>query len=133
MSMLDDGFRPSSTPSRNRPHGNLLVLRLAVIGLFGILVVRLVDMQIVHGSEYARRSQENHIVATNILPARGLIFARGGEPLVENVGVYAAQIIPQFLPPTSPDTPPTRYQIYNWIEQNLGIPALEVQTRVRDA
>jgi len=133
MSLLDGGFRPTSTPSRNRPHGNLMVLRLAVIGLFGILVVRLVDMQIVHGDEYARRSRENHIVATNILPARGLIYARGGEPLVENEGVYAAQIIPEFLPDPDPDVPPTRYQVYNWIEQTLGVPALEVQTRVADA
>ncbi len=129
MSVFDEEFRPGSTPSRTRPHGNLFILRLAVLLLFGVLVVRLVDMQIVKGDEYARRSRENHIVATNILPARGLIYARGGEPLVENIGIYAATIIPEFLP----DEPEARYRIYLWLENNLGVPILESQTRVADA
>ena len=59
MSMFDEEFRRGSTPSRTRPHGNLLILRLAVLLLFGVLVVRLVDMQIVKGNEYARRSRES--------------------------------------------------------------------------
>lgn len=129
MSVFGDELRPSSTPSRMRPHGNLLVLRLAVLLLFGVLVVRLVDMQIVKGDEYARRSRNNHIVATNILPARGLIYARGGEPLVENAGVYAATLIPEFLP----DEPDARYRIYVWLEDTLGVPALDSQTRVAEA
>ena len=129
MSILDGDFKPTSTPSRNRPHGNLAILKLAVVGLFAILVARLVDMQIVHGDEYARRSRENHIVATNILPARGLIYARGGKPLFENVGVYTATIVPAFLP----ESEDARYRIYQWIESHLGVPALEVQSQVKDA
>ncbi|MCL4230176.1 MAG: penicillin-binding protein 2 [Dehalococcoidia bacterium] len=129
MSVFGDEFRPSSTPSRTRPHSNLAVLRLAVLLLFGVLVVRLVDMQIVKGDDYARRSENNHIVATNILPARGLIYARGGEPLVENAGVYAATIVPEFLPEKQDD----RYRIYLWLENNLGVPVLDSQTRVAEA
>ena len=78
MSILDGGFRGPSSPSRNRPHGNLGVLRIAVLGMFAILTIRLVSMQIIDGDDYARRSRENHIRATNILPARGLIFDRNG-------------------------------------------------------
>ena len=36
MSLLEEGFRTPAGPSRNRPHGNLMALRLAVIGMFGI-------------------------------------------------------------------------------------------------
>src|SRR5258706_14979352 len=87
MSLLDDGFlRPGREPARNRPHGNLMVLRIAVLVMFGILVARLASMQLVNGADYAQRSKENHIFSTNILPTRGLIRARDGTPLVENIG-----------------------------------------------
>ena len=37
MSILDEGFRAPGGTSRNRPHGNLAMLRLAVLGMFLIL------------------------------------------------------------------------------------------------
>jgi hypothetical protein len=42
MSMLDGGFSPGGK-SRNRPHSNLTVLKLAVLALFAILTIRLAD------------------------------------------------------------------------------------------
>lgn len=127
--MLDGGFRGAPTPSRNRPHGNLAALKLAVVVLFGILVIRLVDMQVVHGNSYAERSRENHITATNVLPPRGLIFDRNGIALVQNVGVYTATIVPELLPASDG----TRYAIYLRLEALVGVPALQVQQMVRDA
>jgi len=53
MSILDEGFRAPGGSSRNRPHGNLAVLRIAVLGLFAVLAVRLVDMQIINGQSCA--------------------------------------------------------------------------------
>jgi penicillin-binding protein 2 len=129
MSMFDDGYRGGSTPSRNRPHSNLLTLRLAVIILFALLTAKLFDMQIINGGSYAKRSVENHIVSTNILPSRGLILARDGTPLVQNVGVYSATITPQFLPTSSA----ARYQIYLRLESILNVPALQIQSMVDDA
>src|SRR5689334_23228004 len=98
MSVLEEGYRSPGGRSRNRPHGNLNVLRIAVLIVFGILTTRLVYMQIIHGAEYARRSRENHIVEKNILPTRGLITDRNGTPLVQNVGVYTATLVPELLP-----------------------------------
>ena len=103
MSILDEGFRSPGGPSRNRPHGNLGVLRLAVLVMFAVLALRLVDMQIVNGGGFAQRSRENHIVQKNILPTRGLITDRNGEPLVENVGVYSATLLPEMLPESEAD------------------------------
>ncbi len=129
MSILDEGFRAPGGSSRNRPHGNLGVLRLAVVGLFLVLAIRLGQMQIVDGASYAERSRENHIVEKNILPTRGLITDRNGEPLVENVGVYSATILPQTLP----EEEAARYQIYLRLQSLLGVSPLEVKTRVDDA
>lgn len=127
--MLDGGFPGASGPSRNRPHGNLRALRVAVVVLFAILTARLISMQIVDGAAYAARSRENHIRATNLLPARGLIFDRNGEQLVHNVGIYTATIIPEFLPDGQDD----RTTIYLWMEKHLGVSALEIQQRVKSS
>jgi penicillin-binding protein 2 len=129
VSILDGGFRIGSTRTRTRPHGNLLVLKVAVILAFGVLTARLASMQLVHGSDYARRAEQNHIRAENILPPRGLVLARDGEPLVENVGVYTAMLIPEFLP----DEAERRQGIYLWVETHLGVPALQVQAMVQEA
>ncbi len=135
MSVLDGGFRGPSSPSRNRPHGNLRVLRLAVLTMFAILTIRLATMQILNGDDYAQRSRDNHIRATNILPARGLIFDRNGDQLVQNVGIYTATIVPEFLPKDDNGRPDVaaRSEIYLWMERNLQVPALEIQERVKAA
>lgn len=129
MSILDEGFRAPGGTSRNRPHGNMAVLRIAILVAFVVLGARLAKMQIVDGAEYAQRSRENHIVQKNILPTRGLITDRNGEPLVENVGVYSAQILPQLLPEKETD----RYQIYLKIQSLLGVSPVETKARVDDA
>ena len=130
MSLLDGGYRPGGT-SRNRPHGHLGVLKIAVVALFAVLTLRLIDMQIVDGEGYRERSLNNHIAETNILPPRGLMVDRNGVPLVENVPVYAAQIVPDLLP-ASDDA---RYAIYLALARSdmTGVPALQIQELVRTA
>ena len=129
MSVLDEGYRSPAGRSRNRPHGNLAFLRVAVFVLFGVLGVRLVYMQILNGADYARRSRENHIVEQNILPPRGLISDRNGDPLVGNKPVYSASLVPELLP----DDHAVRFRIYQKLEDLLGVPAVEIQARVTDA
>jgi penicillin-binding protein 2 len=135
MSILDEGFRAPGGTSRNRPHGNLGVLRIAVILLFGLLAVRLADMQIVNGSSYAQRSRENHIFQKNILPTRGLILDRNGQPLVANVGVYSAVILPEALPNKAiyTDWKERRYKLYLKLQDLVGVSPLEVEAKVKDA
>ena len=115
--------------SRNRPHGNVAVLRIAVIVLFAILGLRLAQMQLVNGAEYAERSERNRIVVDSVPPARGLVYDRNGEALVENSNVYIAVVSPAFLPEKADD----RYRMYLYLEEMLGVPALEVQDAVDTA
>lgn len=115
--------RPVDTPSRSRPHGNLFALKVGVFALFGILTAQLINMQIIQGAEYAQRSRDNHIIAANVLPARGLIYDRNGELLVQNTGLYTASVVPDFLPLDDAQ----RYLIYLRLEELTGVPALEIQ------
>ncbi len=135
MSSRNDGRQVDPGLSRNRPHGNLMLLRVAVFLAFGLLLVRLADWQLVQGSEFAERARENHILQTNTLPTRGLVYDRNGEPLVQNVGVFTATVIPVLLPTLPNGDPDTaaRYAIYLELESILGVPALEIQTRVTEA
>ena len=127
--MLEEGFsgRPQPGSSRNRPHGNLNILRASILVLFGILALRLVQMQILDGADYARRSRENHILRQNILPTRGLVLDRNGTALVQNVGNYTATITPEFLPENKAD----RYRIYLRLADLTGAQVLDIQTLVQ--
>ena len=115
--------------SRNRPRGNIGILRVAVVVLFVVLGVRLAQMQLVDGADYAQRSELNRIVVENVRPTRGLIFDRKGQPLVENSGSFTALITPSFLPEDSRD----RYRLYLYLEDLLGIPALQIEEAVTAA
>ena len=115
--------------SRNRPHGNVGILRIAVLVLFGILGIRLVQMQLVNGAEFAQRSEDNRVVVQKVLPSRGLVYDRNGVPLVENGGVFVAVVTPAFLPSDVGD----RYRMYLYLETMLGVPALQIQEAVSEA
>ena len=112
--------------SRNRPHGNVGVLRIAVVVLFVILGVRLAQMQLVDGAEYAERSELNRIIVEGVRPTRGLVFDRKGQPLVENSGSFTALITPSFLPEDSDD----RYRLYLYLEDLLGVTVLQIEEAV---
>lgn len=129
MTFFEDKQPTPKGGSSTRPKGNVNLLRIAVIALFALLVVRLVDMQIVRGSEYDERSRNNHIQSQQILPARGLIYDLQGRPLVENVGYYSATIVPELLP----DDDEERRTLYLYLEQLFDVPALEIQARVVQA
>ncbi len=128
MSRNDPSWRVSSVPARLRPHGNLFALRAAVVVAFLILGAQLFRMQIVDGEEYARRSRENHMTVTTTLAPRGLIVDRNGVALVRNKSVYVATILPELLP----EAEDRRYAIYLRLEELTGIPALAIQSDVKD-
>ena len=48
------------------------------------IIYKLVDLQIIHGSEYLERSQYKLLVNKKITPARGSILDRNGVPIAIN-------------------------------------------------
>ena len=128
MSLIGDR-RVSPGFSRNRPRGNVAVLRIAVVVLFLVLGARLVQMQLVDGADYAERSELNRIIVESVSPTRGVIFDRKGQPLVQNSGSFAAVVIPSFLP----EDPADRYRLYLYLEDLLGVPALQIEEAVNAA
>ncbi|MEX2237255.1 MAG: penicillin-binding protein 2 [Dehalococcoidia bacterium] len=72
----------------------IIAFRLAVFGLFGLLAIQLVNLQILKGESYETRAANNSVAIVTLPAERGVITDRNGVPLVENVPGYDAVAIP---------------------------------------
>jgi penicillin-binding protein 2 len=68
---------------------------LVVLVVFGLLILRLWHLQILSGSTYRAKSEDNRFQLQDILPFRGIIFDRKGEMLVGNSPSYGLYVIPE--------------------------------------
>lgn len=75
-----------------------LLLRALIILLFGVLSIQLVRMQIFQHEEFDARAESNRLRTIPELPARGLIYDRNGEQLVENLPIFSAAVVPADVP-----------------------------------
>jgi penicillin-binding protein 2 len=66
--------------------------------LLGIVIARLVQLQVVEHEIYAEQSQGNRIRIEAVPPTRGLIFDRSGRVLAENLPAYQLELIPEQVP-----------------------------------
>jgi len=85
-------FDPISIDIFNR---QLKIAVLLIILVFAVLALRLWFLQIVNGTAYRARSENNRIRLRNIPPYRGMILDRNGEILVDNRPSYNLYVIPE--------------------------------------
>jgi penicillin-binding protein 2 len=64
---------------------------------FGLLVARVVWLQVVKHSEFAALAEDNRIAIVPIVPNRGLIVDRNGVVLARNFSAYTLEITPSKL------------------------------------
>lgn len=64
---------------------------------FGLLVARVVWLQVVKHSEYSALAEDNRIAIVPIVPTRGLIVDRNGVVLARNFSAYTLEITPSKL------------------------------------
>jgi penicillin-binding protein 2 len=89
--------------SDQRPHGNRLAVRIAVLGgfavaLFAILLFRLWNLQILSGDKYLVEAKNNRTRSFKVIAPRGEIVARNGKAIVENRTSLALQLNTAKLP-----------------------------------
>ncbi|OQY49453.1 MAG: penicillin-binding protein 2 [Desulfobacteraceae bacterium 4572_87] len=73
----------------------LKIAVIFVLVIFGILILRLWFLQIVSGSAYRDRSENNRIRLQSMAPFRGVIRDGSGEILVDNRPSYDLYVIPE--------------------------------------
>ena len=76
------------------------VIACAVIAviLSGLVITRLVVLQLVDADYYAAQSQGNRIRVEPLPPTRGLIYDRNEKVLAENTPVYQLELTPEQVP-----------------------------------
>jgi penicillin-binding protein 2 len=72
----------------------LLAAALFVLFAFGLLVFRLVVLQVMRHDELATQAENNRIAVVPIVPNRGLIVDRNGVVLANNYSAYTLEITP---------------------------------------
>jgi len=68
---------------------------LVALGLIGLVVGRLVQLQVIEHEHFADLSQGNRIRIEPVPPTRGLIYDRRGVILAENVPTYQLELVPE--------------------------------------
>jgi len=78
--------------------GRLILSALLICALSGLVIARLVQLQLIDYDHYSAQSQGNRIRVQPVPPTRGLIFDRHGRVLAENVPSYQLELVPEQVP-----------------------------------
>jgi penicillin-binding protein 2 len=104
-----------------------LLLKALIVVLFGVLVLQLARMQITEHDAYDARAEFNRLRTIPVLPARGLIYDRNGEQLVQNLPIFSAAVVPA-------DVPEERFlAVVAGLSDLTGVPPQEIATKIVEA
>ncbi len=111
------------TPANARTLTVSAAIKALVVLMFGILVIQLINLQVIHGENYKQQSAINAIREVPVPAARGLIYDREGRPLVTNSARFAATMIPGDLP-EDPE------RVYRLVGEVIDLSPAEIGLRV---
>ena len=117
----------STTPSYQTQPWRLWVVYGVVALVLGLLMFRLVSLQVFQRSEWLEQAVENYTTSPSIAPSRGIIYDRNGYILAGNVPSYSVVITPADLPDSEADI----QKIYRDLSALIDVPA--TQGTVEDA
>ena len=75
--------------------GRVMVATFMAILLLGIVIARLVQLQVVQHELFAEKAQGNRVRIEPVAPIRGLIFDRRGRVIAENLPAYQLELVPE--------------------------------------
>ena len=76
----------------------LLLASFVVLAAFGMLLARVVWLQVVQREHYHTLAEANRISVVPVAPNRGLILDRSGEVLAANYSAYTLEVTPSRVP-----------------------------------
>jgi len=87
-----------------------------------VVVVRLVQVQIVHGEEYRAAAQANQIRLIPVAAPRGLIFDRNGKVVVRSRPEFVVALIPSLVKDVDTEL--------KTVAQTIGVPVAKLQQQL---
>jgi penicillin-binding protein 2 len=73
----------------------VILASVVSILLVGIVIARLVQLQVVNHELFAEKSQGNRVRIEPVPPIRGLIYDRTGQVIAENLPAYQLELVPE--------------------------------------
>ena len=120
----------------------VLVASLVVLVAFGLLVARLMFLQIVRHDDLAEQAESNRTAIVPTVPNRGLIEDRNGIILANNYSAYTLEITPSRAGPLEKTidalaqvvaiTPRDRKRFKKLLEESKSFESLPIRTRLSD-
>jgi len=108
---------------QGRRKTSIRVLQLGMVGLCLLILGRLFQLQVLEYDTYSPLSKENSLRQEIINPARGLIFDRNGNLIVDNEPIYSITITPANYDPGNTSL----------LASLVNVPDSVVENRVREA
>ena len=104
------------------PTRRLRVLNAIIAVLVGVLVVRLWQLQVLHGARYLQQSEENRVRDYTVTAPRGVIYDRKGRPLVSSRPSFTVAVLPLELR--------RKDEVLANLSAILDLPVEEIQARI---
>jgi penicillin-binding protein 2 len=114
------------TPASRRTSTMAAGLRALVILMFGILIVQLINMQVIRGEEFKDQARINALREVPIPAARGLVYDRNGELLVQNAARFSVAIVPGDMPDEGSAA------MYRAVSEATKMPAADIEKKVNE-
>lgn len=89
-------------PALRELQNRTLLLYAALTGLFSLLLIRLIYLQIIQGSALYAFSEKNLLKEIRVQPPRGIIYDRDRRVLAENLPNFALTLSPQYVKELEP-------------------------------
>lgn len=125
-----------------RFRARIFVVSLAVLLCFGLLIARLVYLQIWRHGDLRAQAENNRTSTVSIVPNRGLILDRNGIVLASNYSAYTLEITPSKSGPVNEVidglsqvldiTPRDRRRFKKLLDESRGFESLPIRTRLSD-
>ena len=122
--------------------GRLLAAAVFVLLLFGLLLSRLVVLQVLRHDDLAAQAESNRTAVLPIVPNRGLIVDRNGVVLASNYSAYTLEITPSKAGPLEPlierlaavvdVTPRDRKRFKRLLEEGKSFESLPLRTKLSE-
>ncbi len=125
-----------------RFRSRVLVVSIVVLACFGLLVARLVLLQVTRHEELKAQAESNRTAVVPVVPNRGLILDRNGVVLATNFSAYTLEITPSkvaSLEQTLSDlsqvmdiTPRDRRRFKKLLEESRSFESIAIRTKLTD-
>ncbi len=121
-------YSQSTEELDEKPKKSFWFFYSGVLGVFAILVVQLLNLQISQGSFNRYLAEGNRIRERKVPAPRGIIYDKKGTPLLGNDASFSLEVYPLDIPKSQKEN----QDFYETLSQIIQIPADEIKNTIKE-